>query len=110
MPVYMIRAGEHGPVKIGWTDDVGNRLRIMQIGNHEKLVVIRLFEGGETEEAALHKRFADQHLRGEWHHFSKAMLGDVGLVESARHRESPDRKAFRAQFWEYLNSDPAEAA
>lgn len=81
MPVYMIRAGQNGPVKIGFTDDVAKRLAMMQTGNHEQLTVLRLFEGSAAEEARLHERFADNHLRGEWHHFCKAMMGDVGLAE-----------------------------
>jgi hypothetical protein len=85
MPVYMIRAGEHGPVKIGWSDVVEDRLGKMQIDNHEKLVVMRMFQGGILEETQLHALFADLHLHGEWHSFSKAMLGDVGLAEIYRH-------------------------
>jgi len=81
MPVYMIRAGEHGPVKIGHATDVAGRLYDLQSGNHERLTVLRVFDGGAAEEARLHERFADLHLHGEWHSFSKAMLGDVGLVE-----------------------------
>lgn len=81
MPVYMIRAGEHGPVKIGHSFDPQFRLGQLQISHWETLRIIRLFEGAEIEEAALHQKFADQYIRGEWHHFSQAMLGNVGLVE-----------------------------
>jgi hypothetical protein len=87
MPVYMIQAGgEHGPVKIGVTDDVEKRLIGMQTGNHQPLVLIRLFEGGPNEERALHQRFADLRLNGEWFSFSKQMLGDVGLIDMERRR------------------------
>ncbi|HEY6254511.1 MAG TPA: GIY-YIG nuclease family protein [Xanthobacteraceae bacterium] len=82
MPVYMIQAGgEHGPVKIGVTDDVEKRLIGMQTGNHQRLVVLRLFEGGAAEERLLHERFADHRLDGEWFSFSKQMLSDVELTE-----------------------------
>ena len=81
MPVYMVRAGEHGPVKIGFADRMEGRLVKMQADNHERLVVLRLFVGGRDEEALLHQRFSELHLHGEWHSFSKAMLGDVGLTE-----------------------------
>jgi Meiotically up-regulated gene 113 len=89
MPVYMIRAGEHGPVKIGVADNVSRRLADMQVGNHEKLALIRVFEGGPAEETRLHERFADNHLRGEWHHFSRAMMGDLGLTEIIEARPLP---------------------
>jgi len=74
MPVYMIRAGEHGPVKIGFTNDLAKRLVELQVGNHERLSVLRLFDGGAAEEARLHERFAENWLHGEWHGFSNAML------------------------------------
>jgi hypothetical protein len=82
MPVYMIRAGEHGPVKIGWTENVEFRLKALQTANHQYLRVIRLFEGGPAEERMLHRQFADQRLEREWFTFTQAMLGDVGLNET----------------------------
>ena len=81
MPVYLIRAGESGPVKIGWSADVVGRLVKMQADNHERLRVLRLFEGGETEERGLHERFADLHIRGEWFSYSRGMLDDLGIRE-----------------------------
>lgn len=82
MTVYMIRCGENGPVKIGHSSDPVFRLGQLQISHWETLHILRLFEGGLSEELALHERFADQYIRGEWHHFSRAMLGDVGLKET----------------------------
>jgi hypothetical protein len=87
MPVYMIRAGQHGPVKIGYSDDVASRLLKMQADNHERLTILRLFEGGVIEEAMLHEWFADNWLHGDWFGFSKAMLDDLGLQEV---RTKPD--------------------
>lgn len=86
MPVYMIRAGESGPVKIGHSTDPQARLAALQTAHFERLRIIRLLVGGEAEEAALHLRFADQHLRGEWHSFSRLMLGDVGIPDFEENR------------------------
>lgn len=88
MPVYMIRQGERGPVKIGVAKDVVRRLETMQTGNHERLTLLRTFEGDTAEERRLHRQFADHRLSGEWFSFTKAMLGDVGLVE-VTHQEPP---------------------
>jgi hypothetical protein len=80
MPVYMIQAGgPTGPVKIGYGDP-RRRLIGCQVGNHEDLRIIRVFDGGADAERMLHERFSAQHLRGEWHEYSDAMLEDVGLV------------------------------
>lgn len=81
MSVYMIRAGETGPVKIGHSIDPEDRLGALQVSHWETLRLIRLFEGAEPEEFLLHERFIDLHIRGEWHSFSRAMLGNVGLFE-----------------------------
>lgn len=87
MSVYMIQAGgPTGPVKIGY-GDAQSRVTELQIGNHLELRIIRQFEGAGIEEVALHVRFADLHIRGEWHNFSRTMLGHVGLFEI--HPEPP---------------------
>ena len=83
MPVYMIRAGEDGPVKIGRAEDPKERLSNLQVGHWEKLRIIRLFDGSVDEEAALHARFLGLHIKGEWHSFSQEMMQDVGLRELA---------------------------
>jgi len=80
MPVYLIRAGLTGPVKIGKADDPSERMALFQIGHYEQLHLIRIWQGGLLEEAHLHLRFADLHIRGEWFAFSRLMLGDVGLA------------------------------
>ena len=81
MPVYLIRAGEHGPVKIGKADNPWQRRSELQVAHWEELRLLRIWEGSEAEEAQLHRRFLDHRLRGDWFTFSRAMLRDVGLRE-----------------------------
>lgn len=81
MPVYLIRAGECGPVKIGYAADPQSRLYELQVAHYEKLHLLRMWHGHVAEERMLHARFSDQHIRGEWFHFTKIMLGDLGLPE-----------------------------
>lgn len=83
MAVYLIRAGENGPVKIGKADEPKLRLIDLQCAHYERLHLLRVWEGGEAEEKALHLRFGDLRIRGEWFGFSRLMLGDVGLREIA---------------------------
>lgn len=89
MAVYLIRAGECGPVKIGYAEDVQSRLNNMQTGNHETLTVLRIFEGGQEEESRLHARFIDLRIRGEWFSFSRVMMGDLGLTEIVQKAPEP---------------------
>lgn len=81
MPVYLIQAGTVGPVKIGKADDPTSRLADLQTAHYETLRLLRVWDGGLIEEAGLHSRFSDLHIRGEWFAFSRAMLADVGLTE-----------------------------
>jgi hypothetical protein len=74
MAVYFIRAGEDGPVKIGTTDSPVDRLKLLQAGNHLPLRIIRTMEGSRRVEAALHRKFAEHHIRAEWFNFHADML------------------------------------
>lgn len=81
--IYLIRAGESGPVKIGYARSVREaRMRIdtLQTGHWEILRVLRLWEGDMGDERRMHVRFADLRIRGEWFAFSRLMLADVGLT------------------------------
>ena len=81
MPVYLIQAGERGPVKIGKADNPAERLANLQVAHWKLLRFLRLFDGSEREESMLHNRFEASRIRGEWYAFSRGMLGDVGLAE-----------------------------
>jgi len=74
MPVYFIRAGEEGPVKIGWAVDPQQRLAVLQTAHHEELVLLRVLDGEQPEERQLHRRFGPHRIRGEWFRFVDAML------------------------------------
>jgi hypothetical protein len=74
MPVYFIRSGETGPVKIGWADEVEKRRRQLQTSHYEPLCVIRVIEGARSLERWLHERFAGWRLHGEWFQFHADML------------------------------------
>lgn len=100
MPVYLVRAGENGPVKIGFTARGTVRLTKIQTDNPEKLIALRFLIGDKQTEAALHARFAAQRLRGEWFSFSPEMLGDLGVEDApAEARRSGGRYRERVSGW-----------
>jgi len=74
MPVYFIRAGEDGPVKIGKADCVDTRLATLQCGHYQDLILLRTLPGGIEEEKWAHEAFRINHIRGEWFKFDPAML------------------------------------
>lgn len=82
MPVYFIRQGVAGPVKIGVANDAVKRLRQLQTNQPIPLKIIRLLEGDRAEEAKLHTRFAAQRLNGEWFSYSADMsAADLGVAD-----------------------------
>ena len=74
MPIYIIRAGADGLVKIGLTQDPDKRLRDLQSGSPAPLTILRLIEGGYETEAWLHRHFAARRQHGEWFTYSDEML------------------------------------
>ena len=64
--VYFIEAGAGGAIKIGVGWDVVAKLRALQPHNHEALVCLAVVPGTVEDERALHARFADARIRGEW--------------------------------------------
>lgn len=93
MPVYFIRAGEDGPVKIGWAADVQGRMRELQTGNVATFVLLREFDGRKAEEAEFHRHYKALRIRGEWFEFCASML----TIEPGDIPPLPDRPARRGR-------------
>lgn len=74
--VYAIGKEPQGPLKIGYTQDIGTRLAKLQIGNHEELKVYCLGRvthqkivnplTAKKAEGAIHRTLKDKRIRGEW--------------------------------------------
>jgi len=74
MPVYLVQAGEGGPVKIGVASDVAARLGDLQTAHYEELRLVRCIDGGRAHEQWLHRRFDHLRIRGEWFRFDPEMM------------------------------------
>lgn len=90
--VYFIECGEGGPIKIGIAQSVYSRMAALQSANPhplECLVAVERIEARFLEEA-LHERFAEHHIRGEWFRPAPEL---VALIDAFRTGEAD---AFRA--------------
>lgn len=120
MPIYVIRAGDSGPVKIGVATDVKRRIAGFQTSHPERLHLLHMFDGGRDEERALHERFKVERIKGEWFNpIPEILRGDFGLTPM----HPPQNKKrvygggwtdetyrrFRAQF-DMKNNDPERVA
>ena len=83
MPVYLVQAGEGGPVKIGHAEAgaIISRLGTIQTNNHVPLVLMRVLDGDRRLEATLHQHFGHLHLHHEWFAYAPEMEGDLGAPE-----------------------------
>lgn len=75
--VYFIRSGSDGPIKIGFTRNLGARLHQLQTGHPVGLRVVHAVPGDVLLERALHERFAAHRLEGEWFHPHREILGFI---------------------------------
>lgn len=64
--VYFIQQGEDGPVKIGYTTSIQNRLASLQTGSPYELKLLGFYEGTIEQEKTLHQLFAEERINGEW--------------------------------------------
>lgn len=63
--VYFIRAGA-GPIKIGFTTDIKRRLPGLQTSTPKRLRVLAVMPGRIGLERAMHQRFQEHRIAGEW--------------------------------------------
>lgn len=99
--VYLVGAQQARPVKIGVAKSVETRIAELQIGSPLPLQLIWKTRGGRTLERALHERFAQYRIHGEWFDFghenpaavvasAAVSLGYVTHAERGQHPSSAE--------------------
>lgn len=81
--IYFIRAGESGPIKIGFSTNPEQRLRTLQTAHTDKLTMLHCQIGTKADEARLHRKFRNIHVKGEW------FAPEDVLLEFIQKRKSP---------------------
>lgn len=98
MPVYFIRMGDDGPVKIGYTKDVPARMNALQTASPYPLVLMRQIPGGAAAEHWLHRLFADLRLQREWFQYDPRM---ATVVPDSSHGADTSRPDIVSYFLEH---------
>lgn len=76
--VYFLRAGDDGPIKIGFTSGpVAKRIGEIQVGCPWPLCLIGTVHGERQHETWLHRRFRAISLSGEWFSPSADLLAAI---------------------------------
>lgn len=93
MACYMLQTSsggsfDDGPVKIGTSRNVPQRMLQIQRLHHAPIRLIRDFIGGIDVERWLHERFASLRLDGEWFEFSPEMLVVSPPIHGTKARNS----------------------
>ncbi len=83
--VYFIRpVGQQGPVKIGVTASIDNRLKHYMAWSPMALEIAATISGGFDLEARLHGKFIDDHLHHEWFGGSAEMDRTIAEINRGR--------------------------
>jgi len=97
--IYFIRNIVSGNIKIGFSDTPKKRLKDLQTGSHDKLLLIKTIPGDRELEAQFHQQFSHCRLDGEW--FSPT----DELVEFIK---GQDRKALAGKFFHSFKEKQVE--
>lgn len=90
MPVYFVRAGADGPIKIGFTaGDVLRRIAGLRTACPSELIPLGTIDGDERCERDLHRRFSSARITGEWFSPEPSL---VALIATARPIEGLKRR------------------
>ena len=68
--IYFIKEEGSNYVKIGSSRTPETRLMDLQVSNPRKLKLLRMVDAGKGAEAAFHKLFDQDRVRGEWFYIS----------------------------------------
>jgi hypothetical protein len=95
--VYFIKS-DCGRIKIGYTmhESAANRVSHIQVASPRKLELLVTVPGDRDTEKRLHRRFSEEHVRGEWFRFSGRIQSLVEYI----------RTFGKTEGWEGAHVDP----
>lgn len=80
--IYFIQGAMGGPIKIGYTNNLGRRLFELQEGNPYPLRVLATTEGDRKVEGLLHRKFSEYRYRIEWFEDAPELLEFIANIDS----------------------------
>jgi len=72
--IYIARLADTNSVKIGYTNNIKNRIASLRTSSPAPLTVIRECEGDRSTERAFHERFAEYRIMLEWFEYHEDMM------------------------------------
>jgi hypothetical protein len=80
--IYFIQGERGGPIKIGYTTDVMNRLKTLQTGYPYPLKLLLAIHGSLEKERNIQKEFINIKLQGEWFEPSEKLINYMDGIKS----------------------------
>ena len=65
--IYIIKEDNRNRYKIGYTDNIKERIKTLKCGNSDYLFIKYLFEGNKNDEKKIHKYCLNYNIKGEWY-------------------------------------------
>lgn len=78
--VYFVQMDRIGPIKIGYTKNIGKRIVTLQISSPYPLRLLCLFPTDELSEKEIHHCYNDSRLEGEWFLPHPVILADIDEI------------------------------
>lgn len=83
--IYFVQSAGTQMVKIGMveSDDyraVLERVKDLQVGSGQELILLKAIKGGREEEAALHLRWYSRRVHGEWFKMTEEDISEIRLA------------------------------
>jgi hypothetical protein len=80
--VYFLRYGEEGPIKIGYSQNLGLRLSSYRTHTHLTVNVLHRMDGTKKDEKRIQAYFSDLHLKGEWFEAAPRLLDFIDQLRT----------------------------
>lgn len=82
--VYFVQGECGGSIKIGHSQNPKDRLKGLQTGYPDTLIILFMMPGSEQEEFALHEKFRHIKLNGEWFKPEKELIDEIERLKQIK--------------------------
>ena len=83
--IYFVQMGKNGPIKIGKTANIKERLKVFQASSPYKIKLLYYKKCFKPPlEYELHKKFKAERIHGEWFHPSKKIFNYIEQLKMLR--------------------------
>lgn len=79
--IYFITTEKRQFIKIGFTNNLRNRLVAIQNGNPDNIIVLKTINGGMAKEQQIHKELNNHHYNREWFHYNQHTIDYLNSID-----------------------------